>query len=176
MIATFAETHLRALVADTLGVDAEDLSPEVSLVDDLAVDSLDLAELVVRVEGELGVAIADRVVDRIRTYADLVRAALTASRTAHPVPTSVDDVLVRARLVSPHGEILRAESLTPYAVETIADDAVAAGRGAALEITLPTDTSEADLGSVRARLAWLVDHGVALHVMRENGTRRSAAA
>src|SRR5437867_5789511 len=55
LMRAFPESRLRGLVAETLGVSPEELSSEVSLADDLAADSLDIAELVVRLEGELGV-------------------------------------------------------------------------------------------------------------------------
>jgi|SRR5579862_5623024 len=171
----FREVELRALVAETLGVDAEELAPDVSLIDDLAADSLDLAELVVRVEAELGLAIPDAVVDRVRTYADLVRAATSAAR-AIPARPVVEPFPLRARLVSPHGEILRAEAFTPYSAETIADDARAAGRGSFLEITLPAETTDGALDDVRRRLAWLTTHGVVVQIARDGAPRRSVAA
>lgn len=176
MTMTPAEARLRAVVADTLGVDADALSPEVSLVDDLAADSLDLAEVVVRLETELGIAIADRVVERVRTYGELVRAALSAPRTAPALRSDLEAFPLRARLVSPHGEVLRLESCTPYAAETIADEALAAGRGAYLELTLPAEATDAELARIHARFASLVDRGIAVHVGREDGARRSAAA
>src|SRR5262249_29841160 len=125
----YTDGPLRELVAETLGIDVEELSPDVSLVDDLAADSLDFAELVIRVEAELGIRIPDAVVDRVRTYGDFVRAAASAPRTPTAPAVEPKPVLLRARLVSPHGEILRAEAFTPYAAETIADDARGAGRG-----------------------------------------------
>jgi acyl carrier protein len=172
---TFAEPRLRALVADTLGVDADDLSLDISLVDDLAADSLDLAELVVRVESELGITIADRAVERIRTYGELVRAALAAfgAMSARSTP---ELMAVRARLVSPHGELRRVETFGPYTAETIVADALAAGRGADLELTLPAEATDGDLDRIRARFAWLVDRGIGLHVGRDDGGRRSFAA
>jgi len=171
----FAEPRLRALVADTLGVDADDLSLDVSLVDDLAADSLDLAELLVRVESELGIAIADRAVERIRTYGELVRAAVASAR-AMSARSTPEPLAVRARLVTPHGELRRVEAFTPYAAETIVADALAAGRGADLELTLPAEATDGDVGRIRARFAWLVDRGVGVHVGRDDGTRRSFAA
>jgi len=76
--------------------------------------------------------------------------------------------------VSPHGELLRGDAFTPYAAETIADDALAAGRGAFLDIALPADTTDAEVEDVRARFAWL--HGVVVHVARDDGTQRTVAA
>ena len=41
----FVEPRVRRVVAEQLGVNVEELTPEVSLTDDLAADSLDLLEL-----------------------------------------------------------------------------------------------------------------------------------
>ena len=73
------EPRVRCLVADTLGVGIDELAPDVSLTDELAADSLDLAELAARLEAELGLVVPDRVVERLRTYGDLVRAAVAAA-------------------------------------------------------------------------------------------------
>ena len=171
-----AEAALRTVVAETLGVDADALAPEVSLVDDLAADSLDLAELVVRVESELGITIADRVIERVRTYGELVHAAVSAPRTAPLAVPGPDDLPLRARLVSPRGELLRVEAFTPYAAQTITDAAVAAGHGAFLELTLPADTTDVELADVTSRFTSLRDHGVVVYVCRGDATSRSVAA
>jgi len=173
------EPRVRCLVADTLGVGIDELAPDVSLTDELAADSLDLAELAARLEAELGLVVPDRVVERLRTYGDLVRAAVAAApergaalaRLAGPVP-------VWARLVSSHGELLRAELLTPYVAETIAGDALRAGRGAQLEITVAEDASDAELAHVRAEFAWLAEQGLAVAIGRaeRSEARRSSEA
>ena len=98
----FIESHLRYLVADRLGVGDQELVPDVDLREDLAVDSLDLLELVLAVEAEFGIALPERVLDRVRRYGDLVEATVAlvhlrlqaeqaddppACITAHIVPT-----------------------------------------------------------------------------------------
>src|SRR5437016_3586323 len=80
MLQALLEPRVRCLVADTLGVGIDELGVEVSLTDDLAADSLDLAELAARLEADLGLVMPDRVVDHLRTYGDLVRAATAAAR------------------------------------------------------------------------------------------------
>src|SRR5881628_2494895 len=75
------EPRVRCLVADTLGVGIDELAPEVSLTDELAADSLDLAELAARLEAELGLVVPERVLAHLRTYGDLVRAAIAAARS-----------------------------------------------------------------------------------------------
>jgi acyl carrier protein len=171
----FPESRLRGLVADTLGVGPEELLPEVSLADDLAADSLDIAELAVRLEGELGVALPDSVMDCVRTYGDLVRATLGARRP-EALTVSSPGIPVWARLVSSRGELVRAEILTPYAVETIAESALHAEPGARLEILVPPTAPEADVARVRARFAWLSERGIELSVGRQEQSRRSEAA
>ena len=161
------EPRVRCLVADTLGVGIDELAPEVSLTDELAADSLDLAELAARLEAELGLVVPERVVARLRTYGDLVRAAIAAAPERGAALARIDTpVPVRARLVSPHGELLRAELLTPYVTETIVDQALRAGREARLEITVAEDASDVQLAHVRAEFAWLAEQGPVVAIGR----------
>jgi len=123
--------------------------------------------------------VPDRVVERLRTYGDLVRAAVAAApergaalaRPAAPVP-------VCSRLVSSHGELRRAELLTPYVAETIAGNALHAGGGARLEITVAEDASDAELAHVGAEFAWLAERGLAVTIGRaeRSESRRSSEA
>ena len=76
---SIVEPRVRRLVAEHLGVAEEELSPELSLVEDLAADSLDFAELAVAVEEELDLSIPDRVLDDVRTYGDLIDATISLS-------------------------------------------------------------------------------------------------
>jgi acyl carrier protein len=164
ILPSFLEPRVRVLVAETLGVDAAELSPHVSLTDDLAADSLDLTEVAVRLESEVGIALPDAVVDCIRTYGDLVRAAV-ASFGAPPAAPETRPVPIWTRLVSSGGELLRADFLTPYVAETLAEDAVRAGRGARLEVRLGA-MDDACVARLREELAWLARHGVDVSVAR----------
>jgi acyl carrier protein len=69
---TATEPRVRRVVAEHLGIGWEDLRPYVSLTDDLAADSLDLAELVVGLEDEFDIVIPDSMLGEVRTYAELV--------------------------------------------------------------------------------------------------------
>ena len=161
------EPRVRCLVADTLGVGIDELAPEVSLIDELAADSLDLAELAARLEAELGLAVPEHVVAHLRTYGDLVRAAIASAPERSTGLARIDTpVPVRVRLVSPHGALLRAELLTPYAAETIVEQALRAGREARLEITVAEDASDLQLAHVRAEFAWLTEQGLAVAIGR----------
>jgi acyl carrier protein len=74
--------RLRGVVADAIGVDAEQLDAAVSLGNDLAVDSLDLIELAGRIEDAFDVALPERELGAVTTFGDLlaVVTALVACR------------------------------------------------------------------------------------------------
>ena len=55
----FVEPRVRRLVADHLGVGTEELTRDVSLADELAVDSLDLVELALALETEFGISMSE---------------------------------------------------------------------------------------------------------------------
>ena len=78
----FLEQQVRRLVADHLGVDPDELAPEVSLTDDLAADSLDLAELALGLEEEFAITILQRVLDHVQTYRELVGVVVLLAREA----------------------------------------------------------------------------------------------
>jgi acyl carrier protein len=165
------ETDIRSVVADVLGVGADELAPEVSLIDDLAADSLDLAELAVALETDLGLRFPERVLGAVRTFGDLLAAAASLGGVqARPAPAwePVGSVPVLARLVDAASAVVfeRSETLTPYVVETIVEDAVHGGAGTALELTVPRGTTPAALASVRASFADLARHGVTVSVRR----------
>ena len=62
------------ILEEFLSIQAQDLSPDTSFKDDLALDSLDLYELVVILEEEFNVEIpSDRLSSEIDTIEDLIR-------------------------------------------------------------------------------------------------------
>ena len=61
----------------------------------------------------------------------------------------------------------RSGSLTPYATETIADDALCLGAGARLEVSVSPSASDALVREVRTRLAWLLRRGIVVRVWRD---------
>jgi acyl carrier protein len=60
------------IISGHLGIGAEEVVPEASLVDDLGADSLDTVELVIAFETSFGVEIPQTDVDRIRTVQDAI--------------------------------------------------------------------------------------------------------
>src|SRR5262249_2073071 len=128
------EPQVRSLVAEHLGVGSNELAPEVSLADDLAVDSLDLVELALVLEGELGIAVPETVVGGVRTCGrpvDAARALVRQRDGGVAGPPAAEPAPVRVRLVPPPGRLAgdleRADVLTPYTAQTIAEDAVRSG-------------------------------------------------
>ena len=159
------EARVFALVAELLGIDVDQLSREVSLVEDLAADSLDLAEIAVAIESALDVTLPQRFLDRV-TCGELIDGAVALARTGRePNAKGVEDeVPVRAR-VTPAGvptpwTIERVLLLTPYAVETLTADALGAGVGARLELTVGAEASEETLARLRRQFARLGERGV----------------
>ena len=53
------EEKVRKIIVDQLGVSADDVRPEASFVEDLGADSLDLTELIMAMEEEFDIEIAD---------------------------------------------------------------------------------------------------------------------
>ena len=76
------DLRLRGVLSETLGVDAEQLDADTCLGDDLAVDSLDLLDVLMRVEEAFGVVFPERELPAIVTYGDLtgITTALVACR------------------------------------------------------------------------------------------------
>lgn len=168
------EPRVRRLVAEHLGVAEDDLSPELSLVEDLAADSLDLAELALAVEDELDVLISEAVLGGVRTYGELVDVLLGLVRARFE--TEAPGVSVLARVCrSADGAaptLERAGPLTPYLAETLADDVLRSGPGTRMEVLVAGPAQEQALRHVWNTFAWLGDRGVQVLVQRErHGTR-----
>jgi acyl carrier protein len=66
------EERIRAIIAEQLEVQAEEIVPEASFADDLGSDSLDLVELVMAMEEEFGIEISDEEAERIQTVQDAI--------------------------------------------------------------------------------------------------------
>jgi hypothetical protein len=65
---------------------------------------------------------------------------------------------------------VRAELLTPYVVELLADDALRAGRDVRLDIRLGPGANESDVARLRRGLASLGRHGVDVTIARIDPT------
>ena len=68
---TFEE--MRDIIVETLSCDAEDVTMEATLAEDLGADSLDAVELNIALEEQLGLSIADEDRPNMKTVGDIVR-------------------------------------------------------------------------------------------------------
>ena len=167
------EACIRGLLADHLGVDTEQITPEVSLVDDLAADSLDLVEIALAIEGNLGLTLPHQFLDRVRTYGDLVQTTghLLRTRCEAEADGAAAPLRISARITPPAGgsagTLERTGWLSPYFAETVGDDAMRAGNGARLDVTLSV-SSTADLARARRQFAGLGKRGVHVAVRRND--------
>jgi len=176
---SFFEPRVRRLVAEHLGVGFDDLTPDVSLTEDLAADSLDLVELALALEEEFGLTVPERTMAEVRTYGELVAATVTLARHGAEAHPAVEPVRVWVRVVAPAGSggvLERAEWLTPYAAETIIEHTLRAGPGAQLEVTVAEDGGDAGFRQVQQQFAGLSGRGVAVDVHRDRGHRVNQAA
>ncbi len=63
---------VRDIIVDTLSCDADKVTMEATLADDLGADSLDAVELNMALEDNLGVAISDEELTNMKTVGDIV--------------------------------------------------------------------------------------------------------
>ena len=63
---------VKKIIVDQLGVSADEVKPEASFVDDLGADSLDLTELIMAMEEEFDIEIADDDAQKILTVQDAI--------------------------------------------------------------------------------------------------------
>jgi len=169
------EPRIRRVVAEHLGIGGEDLSPYVSLTDDLAADSLDFAELVVGLEDEFDIAIPDSMLGEVHTYAELV-ACVEVLRRSHGAAVRTEGdwapVFVSVEIVPPAenatGNLWRVCWCTPYNVEAIVEDALSAGPGARLEARVLSEVSDAALRGLEDRLAGLRGRHIEVSIGRDD--------
>ncbi len=63
---------IKSMIADRLNVDEAAVTMEASFKDDLGADSLDLVELVMELEDEFDIEIADEEAEKIATVGDVI--------------------------------------------------------------------------------------------------------
>ena len=59
------------IIANQLGIDRGDVTPEASVVDDLGADSLDVVELIMALEEEFNLEIPDEEAEKIKSVNDI---------------------------------------------------------------------------------------------------------
>jgi acyl carrier protein len=63
---------VKEIIVETLNVEEEDVTLDASFTDDLDADSLELVDLTMAFESELGVTIEDEELENIKTVEDVV--------------------------------------------------------------------------------------------------------
>ena len=69
---TAISERTKRIIADTLGVNETDLTPETDLIKDLGADSLDVVELVSILEQEFKVSIPDEKIERMKKVSHFI--------------------------------------------------------------------------------------------------------
>ncbi|TYB84121.1 MAG: acyl carrier protein [Kosmotoga sp.] len=64
--------RVKKIVADNLSVDESEITEKTSFVEDLGADSLDLVDLVMALEKELGISIEDEKLSELSTISDVI--------------------------------------------------------------------------------------------------------
>ena len=63
---------LKDIIAEQLSVEADEVSLESNIQDDLGADSLDVVDLITTIEDEFDISIPDEAVEDIKTVGDMV--------------------------------------------------------------------------------------------------------
>jgi len=66
------ETDVKAIIVEQLGVNAEEVVPAASFIDDLGADSLDTVELVMALEEKFGIEIPDEDAEKMVTVKNAI--------------------------------------------------------------------------------------------------------
>jgi acyl carrier protein len=67
------EDKVKDIIVEQLGVNAEQVKPEASFIEDLGADSLDTVELVMAFEEEFGAEIPDEDAEKLKTVGDVLK-------------------------------------------------------------------------------------------------------
>jgi acyl carrier protein len=66
------KSKVTKIIVDQLGVDAKEVTPKASFIDDLGADSLDIVELVMALEEEFDIEISDEEAEKITKVQEAV--------------------------------------------------------------------------------------------------------
>ena len=64
---------LKAIAVNDIGIDADKITPESNIIKDLGLDSLDIVDMLMKVEETFGATIDDADAVEMKTVADVVR-------------------------------------------------------------------------------------------------------
>ena len=66
------DEKIKAIIADKLGIDEKEITPQASFTTDLGADSLDTVELIMEFEREFNIAIPDDQAEKIGTVGEAI--------------------------------------------------------------------------------------------------------
>ncbi|MBQ4401928.1 MAG: acyl carrier protein [Synergistaceae bacterium] len=72
-----AVAKLKAIVSDRLDVEADQVTPEKSFVEDLGADSLDIVELIMGIEEEFDIEIPDEDAEKLTSVGEAINYTLS---------------------------------------------------------------------------------------------------
>jgi len=67
-----SEAKIKDIIVEQLGVNADQVTPEAKLIEDLGADSLDAVELVMAIEEEFGIEIPDEEAEKLAAVGDII--------------------------------------------------------------------------------------------------------
>ncbi|MFC1658686.1 acyl carrier protein [Candidatus Omnitrophota bacterium] len=67
------DEKVKSIIAEQLGIKAEEITPTASFIDDLGADSLDTVELVMALEEEFGIEIPDEDAEKMTTVGEAIK-------------------------------------------------------------------------------------------------------
>ena len=76
-MASKLEERVKEIIVEQLGVNAEQVTPEASFIDDLGADSLDTVELIMAFEEEFGAEIPDEDAEKLTSVGEAMNYTLS---------------------------------------------------------------------------------------------------
>jgi acyl carrier protein len=67
-----SEAKIREIIVEQLGVNADQVTREAKLIEDLGADSLDAVELVMAIEEEFGIEVPDEQAEKLQVVGDII--------------------------------------------------------------------------------------------------------
>ena len=67
------EQRIKDIIVEQLGVNADQVTPEAKFIEDLGADSLDTVELVMALEEEFSIEIADEEAEKLQSVGDVIK-------------------------------------------------------------------------------------------------------
>lgn len=67
------DQRIKDIIVEELGVNADQVTPEAKFIEDLGADSLDTVELVMALEEEFSIVIADLEAEKLQSVGDVIK-------------------------------------------------------------------------------------------------------